>query len=146
MRSKQEASSTDMFPDPPMTATEGRRHRPSTKAKSTARGAKPPAKKAASKGSEGRALKHRVRVRTEDKREDPDEMSTSAKPKNLGAERDNKKRKGKATHALEAQAPGKRPSRKSTRKGANHVKPDSQQRRQHTRAVRSPKSRHAMAA
>ncbi len=32
---------------------------------------------------------------------------------------------GKTSHAIEATAPGKRPSRESTRGGANHAKPDS---------------------
>jgi len=45
------------------------------------------------------------------------------------------------SHAAEARGPGKRPSRKSTRRSENRVKPDSQLRRQAVRAVRSPKSR-----
>jgi len=72
------------------------------------------------------------------------EVDTDAVPKNAKADKNDKKSKGKSTHRLEAQAPGKRPSRKSTRRGANHIKPDAQQRRQTMRAVRSPKSRHAM--
>jgi len=64
--------------------------------------------------------------------------------KNHKADKNDKKSKGKSTHELEAHAPGTRPSRKSRRGGANHIKPDSQQRRQTMRSVRSPKSRHAM--
>lgn len=74
-------------------------------------------------------------------------MVTDAKPRNLNAaDKDSKKNKGKATHALEATQPGKRPSRKSTRGGANHIKADSQQARAVTRAHRSPQARHASRA
>jgi hypothetical protein len=48
----------------------------------------------------------------------------------------------KATYELEASRG--RPSRKSTRRGANGVKPDSQLKRRQTRKVRSPQNRHAM--
>jgi hypothetical protein len=48
----------------------------------------------------------------------------------------------KATYELEASRG--RPSRKSTRRGANRVKPDSQLKRRQTRKVRSPQSRQAM--
>jgi hypothetical protein len=54
---------------------------------------------------------------------------------------ESKDQKGKATHELEASNPAKRPSRKSTRGGANHAKPDSQLKRRQTRAVRSPQAR-----
>jgi transposase-like protein len=83
-------------------------------------------------------------VPREDKRESPNDVVTDAAPKNLSADKDSKKNKGKFTHELEAQAPGARPSRKSSRGGANHIKPDSQQHRQRTRDVRSAKNRHAM--
>lgn len=49
----------------------------------------------------------------------------------------------KASYELEASAKS-RPSRKSTRRGANRQKPDSQLKRRQTRKVRSPQSRHAM--
>jgi hypothetical protein len=49
----------------------------------------------------------------------------------------------KATVELEASRTD-RPSRKSTRRGANRMKPDSQLKRRQTRKVRSPQSRHAM--
>lgn len=48
----------------------------------------------------------------------------------------------RASYELEASSG--RPSRKSTRRGANRVKPDSQLKRRQTREVRSPKARHAM--
>lgn len=48
----------------------------------------------------------------------------------------------KASYELEASRG--RPSRKSTRRGANRMKPDSQLERRQTRKVRSPASRHAM--
>lgn len=59
-----------------------------------------------------------------------------AEQKNLRKDHD------KASYELEASRG--RPSRKSTRRGANRVKPDSQLRRRQTRAVRSPKARQAM--
>jgi hypothetical protein len=135
----------------PATTTMGRRRRPSTKARAVESPSERRAKAARerSRATTGRGSKkereRRVGARTEDKREAPDEMVTTAEPMNYGAERDNKKRKGKATHALEARTPGKRPSRKSTRRAANHIKRDSQQRRQTTRAARSPKRRHEAA-
>lgn len=46
------------------------------------------------------------------------------------------------THDLEDSGSG-RPSRKSTRKGANRVKPDSQLRRRAVRRARSPEARSA---
>ena len=46
----------------------------------------------------------------------------------------------RASYELEASSG--RPSRKSTRRGANRVKPDSQLKRRQTRKVRSPKARH----
>lgn len=54
---------------------------------------------------------------------------------------ESKNKKGKATHELESSNPEKRPSRKSTRGGANHAKADSQLKNRQTRAVRSPKAR-----
>ena len=114
----------------PRTATEGRRRRPSTHEK------KPVVAKAKTKA----ALKPAVpKLRREDKREAPKEMETNARPMNVHAD-------GSGTHSLEASNPSKRPSRKSTRGGANRVKPDSQQQRQTTRALRSPESRHASRA
>jgi len=113
----------------PRTATEGRRRRPSSHEKKPAVAAKAKAvlKPAAPK------------LRREDKREAPVEMETNARPMNVHAD-------GSGTHSLEASNPLKRPSRKSTRGGANRVKPDSQQQRQTTRALRSPESRHASRA
>jgi hypothetical protein len=60
-----------------------------------------------------------------------------AEQKNIRADHD------KATYELEASSEA-RPTRKSTRRGANRMKPDSQLRRRQTRAVRSPERRHAM--
>jgi hypothetical protein len=48
----------------------------------------------------------------------------------------------RATYGLEDSGDG-RPSRKSTRASANHIKPDSQLRRRATRAARSPQARAA---
>jgi hypothetical protein len=48
----------------------------------------------------------------------------------------------KATYELEASRG--RPSRTSTRRGANRMTPDSQLKRRQTRKNRSPESRHAM--
>ena len=79
------------------------------------------------------------KLRREDKREAPKEMETNARPMNVHAD-------GSGTHGLEASNPSKRPSRKSTRGGANRVKPDSQLQRRTTRALRSPESRHASRA
>lgn len=62
----------------------------------------------------------------------------AAAQKNLRKDHD------KATYELESTDAAARPSRKSTRRGANRVKPDSQLKRRHTRAIRSPQSRHAM--
>jgi hypothetical protein len=133
-----------------MTATEARRHRPSSKQRPvetpSERQRRSEARRA--KTSTGRGSKKNVGAKPstgrEDKRESPEEVVTDAAPKNLKADKNDKKSKGKSTHELEASKPGKRPSRKSRRGGANHIKPDSQQRRQTTRAVRSPKNRHAM--
>lgn len=50
----------------------------------------------------------------------------------------------KASYELEASRG--RPSRKSTRRGANRVKPDSQLKRRQTRKVRSPQARQASRA
>ena len=60
-----------------------------------------------------------------------------AEAKNLRRDHD------KASYELEASSTS-RPSRKSTRRGANRQKPDSQLKRRQTRKVRSPQSRHAM--
>ena len=49
-------------------------------------------------------------------------------------------RERRVTHDLEDSGTG-RPSRKSTRKGAHHAKPDSQLRRRATRRARSPVAR-----
>jgi hypothetical protein len=49
------------------------------------------------------------------------------------------------THDLEDSGSG-RPSRKSTRKGANRVKPDTQLRQRAVRRTRSPRARRARAA
>lgn len=113
----------------PRTATEGRRHRPATRAKKAAAPAK------VVKSVKAAAPK----LRREDKREAPVEMETNARAKNVHAD-------GTGTRGLEASNPEKRPSRKSTRGGANRVKPDAQQRRQATRATRSPEARHAARA
>jgi hypothetical protein len=131
----------------PATSTAGRRHRPSTRRPEvvTREEQQTSARGATGTARSKRGLRARAGLRREDKREDPNEMETSARPKNRAGDPGDKKRKGKATHALEAQPPSKRPSRKSTRRGANHIKPDSQQRRRKTRAVRSPEARHAMA-
>ncbi|WP_394845991.1 hypothetical protein LZC95_00825 [Pendulispora brunnea] len=51
----------------------------------------------------------------------------------------------RATHALEDSGSG-RPSRKSTRSGANRVKADSQLKRRQTRATSAPKTRARKAA
>jgi hypothetical protein len=56
-------------------------------------------------------------------------------------ERDVKLRAPRATHALERSAT--KPSRKSTRRSANHVKSDSNLRRRQMRRVRAPSSRAA---
>lgn len=53
--------------------------------------------------------------------------------------------KPNATHALEDSATGK-PSRKSTRRSADHAKRDSNLRNRETRRVRSPAARQAKAA
>lgn len=115
----------------PRTATEGRRRRPSTHEKKPIVAVKPAAAKLKTAAA--------PKLRREDKREAPKEMETNARAKNVHAD-------GSGTHSLEASNPSKRPSRKSTRGGANRVKPDSQQQRQTTRALRSPESRHASRA
>jgi hypothetical protein len=63
--------------------------------------------------------------------------------KDEASEKNLRKDHDKASYELEATGTG-RPTRKSTRRGANRVKPDSQLRRRQTRKVRSPESRHAM--
>ena len=135
---------------PVATPTAARRRRPTTKAaeneisSARTRAAASKHAKAATGRASKRPLDAKTGARREDKRESPKEMVTDAKPKNLKADKNDKKSKGKSTYELESRPPGKRPSRKSTRGGANHAKPDSQLRRQTTRAVRSPKNRHAM--
>jgi hypothetical protein len=62
-----------------------------------------------------------------------------AEQKNLRKDHD------KATYELEATRTA-RPTRKSTRRGANRVKPDSQLKRRQTRKVRSPQARQASRA
>lgn len=138
----------------PATTTGARRHRPSTKTNgesttATRKRSKLEQRAMAStrRGAKGDVTAKRAGPTQEDRREAPQDMVTAAKPRNLNsADKDDKKSKGKATHALEATQPGKRPSRKSTRRGANHVKADSQQARAKTRSTRSPKSRHAARA
>ncbi|HEU4406419.1 MAG TPA: hypothetical protein VFS43_14235 [Polyangiaceae bacterium] len=61
--------------------------------------------------------------------------------RNIVDDTDNHKR----TYQLEDSGNGK-PSRKSTRAGANRIKPDSQLRRQETRQNRSPQARAAAGA
>lgn len=133
------------------TATSRRRHRPSTKeqepeveAKTEKRGSRKVTAKTAKPATAKRTAKEKPTTRREDKREAPEEMETKARPKNLSGDTNDKKNKGQSTYRLESTEPGKRPSRKSTRGGANHAKPDSQQRRQTTRAVRSAKARKDM--
>lgn len=79
-------------------------------------------------------------AQTGKKRVQPKAQPRNAKKDNVGAGQ-SKDTKGKATHELEASNPSKRPSRKSTRGGANHAKPDSQLKRRQTRAIRSPQAR-----
>lgn len=147
-RIENEAVETDIVP-PPATATAARRRRPSSKdpfvetlPEKRAREAR--AARKASVQAAKRSLLGKTTARREDKRENPKDFDTNASPRNLKAEKSDKKSKGKATHQLEASNPGKRPSRKSSRGGANHIKPDSQQRRQVTRSVRSAKNRSSM--
>jgi hypothetical protein len=63
--------------------------------------------------------------------------ANEAEEKNLRKDHD------KASYELESTSTS-RPTRKSTRRGANRIKPDSQLKRRQTRKVRSPQSRHAM--
>ena len=49
--------------------------------------------------------------------------------------------KNKAGYVLEDHAPDKRPSRKSTRRSSNALKPDANLQRRNERAVHSPKRR-----
>jgi hypothetical protein len=135
----------------PATATSARRHRPSTKAAEVEtpserrRRAASARRKATTTGrGSKKALLEKSSAGHEDKRESPAEMTTDAKPRNVKADKNDKRSKGKSTHELESARPGKRPSRKSSRRGANHIKPDAQQHRQATREVRSAKNRHAM--
>jgi len=134
---------------PRATVTAQRRRRPTSKAievetpAEKRQAAASARRKAATGRGSKRALAAKARGRAEDKRESLADVVTDAVPKNAKADKNDKRSKGKSTHDLEARAPGKRPSRKSTRRGANHIKPDAQQRRQTMRAVRSPKSRHA---
>lgn len=67
-------------------------------------------------------------------------------PADAAPQKNLRKDHNKASYELETTDTSKRPSRKSTRRGANRIKPDSQLRRRATRAVRSPKNRHAMRA
>lgn len=136
---------------PRPTATAARRRRPTSKPteagkpaerRVTAREQRAGATPATGRGSKG-GTAAKQRALREDKREAPSEVVTDAAPTNLNADRNDKKSKGKSTHSIEAHAPGTRPSRKSSRRGANHIKPDAQQRRQVTRAARSPERRHA---
>ncbi|MFI5300647.1 MAG: hypothetical protein ACHREM_21405 [Polyangiales bacterium] len=52
----------------------------------------------------------------------------------------------KATHAFETHAPGTRPSRKSTRKGANHLKADAAFNHREQSGESAPQFRHDEAA
>lgn len=61
------------------------------------------------------------------------------------ARRNSRKDDGAASYTLEDSANGT-PSRKSTRKSANHQKPDSQLQRRETRRTTSPKARATQAA
>jgi hypothetical protein len=128
--------------NPPRTATEGRRHRPSTKSASRTNKARSNAK---AKGPARKAARKRVVV-AEDKRESTEQLLTDARPKNLSNDKGARKAKGRAVHALEARSPNQRPSRKSTRRAANGLKRDGQQRREATRRARSAKARHATAS
>ena len=75
-------------------------------------------------------------------RAQPDAKPRNARKANATVQPgESKNTKGKATHELESSNPSKRPSRKSTRGGANRAKPDSQLKNRQTRAIRSPKSR-----
>lgn len=70
----------------------------------------------------------------------------TARPRNANLQDDiepgaSKNTRGKAANDLESSNPAKRPSRKSTRGGANHAKPDSQLQRRAKRAIRSPSAR-----
>ena len=130
--------------------TSARRRRPSSKPTKVVT---EPERRAAEARTEQRAKGKRLAGRTgtpkvdrlhEDKREARSEMVTDARPKNLKLAKNSRKDKGKAAYAQEASSPSKRPSRKSTRRAANHVKADSQLRRRSTRAARSSKHRAAM--
>jgi hypothetical protein len=72
------------------------------------------------------------------------EEKRAPNPEPLSKNLRNDKDKNRATYELEGTAKGKRPSRKSTRRSSNRMKPDSNLRRRTTRAVRSPKSRSQM--
>lgn len=137
---------------PVNTTTAARRRRPSSKAREVEspsevrrRATSTRAKAAATGRARKKALiaKSTARAR-EDKRESPQDVETTAVAKNLKVDKNDTKSKGKSAYELEASTPGTRPSRKSSRGGANRLKPDSQQRRQTMRAVRSPKHRNAM--
>jgi hypothetical protein len=141
-------ASLGVIPRP--TATAARRRRPTSKETEVATPAE--RRRAATARRTKTAIRNRSRhgvaaaqsVPHEDKRESPAELGSDVASNNSKVDRNDKKSKGKSTHDLEVQAPGTRPSRKSTRRGANHIKPEAQKHRQTTRAVRSPKRRHAM--
>jgi hypothetical protein len=69
------------------------------------------------------------RLRSEEQRTNresrPKSRTSEKKPKKAAWSHDKAHAASKATHALEATAPGKRPSRESTRGSANRAKADS---------------------
>jgi hypothetical protein len=81
--------------------------------------------------------KRKVRVKAKSKKQERTARAGEVEQKNLRKDHD------KASYELEASR-SDRPSRKSTRRGANRVKAASQLPRRQTRRVRSPRSRHAM--
>lgn len=133
---------------PRPTATAARRRRPTSKrtAVETPEERRRAAASSLANEKTGRGSKRQLldKPHREDRRDSPSQVDSDAVPKNRKADKNDKNNKGKSTHELEAHAPGTRPSRKSGRGGANHIKPDSQQRRATTRAVRSAKNRHGM--
>jgi hypothetical protein len=72
-----------------------------------------------------RSEQFRVNEQRKHRKSETPTVSTAAKrtPATETARRAERARK-KAVHALELSAPGQRPSRKSTRGGANRIKPD----------------------
>lgn len=66
------------------------------------------------------------------------EAAERAEAKNLKKDHDG------ASVSMEGTAPGTRPSRKSTRRSSNHVKPDSALHQKAVSRTRSPTHRHVM--